>query len=85
MNEIDSLFLRERHDAINVEIRRDRAVVLAHEIRFVCLEAMHAQAVLLRIHRHGAQPRLRGRAKNADGNLAAIRREEFVELLGSCA
>jgi len=41
-------------------------------IGFVGFEAVQAEAVLLRVDRHGAQPQLGRRAHNADGDLAAI-------------
>ena len=84
MDEVHTLLLRHRHDALDVEIRGDRPLALADEIRLVRLEAMHAQPIFLRVDRDGAQPLFRSRAKNTDGDLAAIGNEKFFELFGSC-
>ena len=79
MNRVHALFLRQRDDAVNVEIRGDRALALADEVGLVRLEAMEAEPILLRVDRHRAKPEFRRRAEDADGDFAAIGDEQFFE------
>jgi hypothetical protein len=47
-------------------------------IGLVRLETVHAEkAVLLRVNGDGAKPEFRGRANDADGDLAAVGDEQF--------
>ena len=69
---VDALFFGYRNDAVNVEIRSDRAFALADEVRFIRLEAMEAEPVLLCIDGHSTQPEFCGRAKNSYSNFAAV-------------
>ncbi len=82
MNEIHALFLRQRNNAGNVQIRAHRPFAHANQVRLVRLEAMNGQPVLLRVNRHGPQPKLRGRAENANGNLAPIGDKQFTRQHG---
>ena len=70
--------LRERDDAGDVEIRADRALALADQIRLVRLEAVDREPVLLRVDGHGAEAQFGGRAKDADGDFAAVGDEQFA-------
>ena len=79
MNHVDALFLRQRDDAFDVEIRADRPFAFADQIGFVRLETVHGKPILLRVNGDGAQPEFRGGAKNADGDFAAIGGEKFFE------
>ena len=65
----------------DVEVSADGAFALADQIGFVRLEAVDAEAVLLRVDGHGAQAQFSGGAKDADGDFAAIGDEQFF----SCA
>ena len=78
MDRVDAFFARERHDAVDVEIRLDRALALADQVGFVRLEAVQAEAVFLRVDGDGAQAQFVGGAKNADGDFAAIRGQQFL-------
>ncbi len=79
MDRIDAFFLRQRDNAVNVEIRGDRAFALADEVGFIRLETMEAEPVLLRKDGHGAQPEFGARAEDADRDFAAVGREQFLE------
>ena len=78
MNEIHAMLLRHRHDPLDVQIRADRTLPLAHAIRLVRLEAVHRKPVLLGVDRDRAQPEFRRRAHDADGDLGAVGDEEFL-------
>ena len=79
MNRVHAFFLGDGNDALDVEIRGDRSLVLADEIRLVRLESVQAEAVGLRVDGDGAQIQFRARAENADGNLATVGSEEFFK------
>ena len=66
-------------DALDVEIRGDRSASLADHVRLVRLEAVDAEAVLLRVDRHRAQAELGGRPEDADGDLAAVGCEDLFD------
>jgi hypothetical protein len=78
MDEVHALLLRERDDARNVEIRADRPFAFADDVRLVRLEAMDGEAIFLRIDRDGAQAEFGRRAKDADGDFAAVGDEQFA-------
>ena len=80
MDGVDARFLGHRDDALDVEIRGDRALALADEIGLVRLEAMDAEAVLLGVNGDGAQAQFGAGAENADGDFAAVGRHQFLEL-----
>ena len=84
MNGVDALFLGHGHDALDVQIRGHRPPAAADEIRLIRLEPVDPETVLLRVHGDRAQPQLRGRAKNADGDLRTIGRHQLSKrALGS--
>ena len=79
MDGVDPLGLGRRHDALDVQIRGHRALALADQVRFIGLEAVDAEAVLLRVDGHGAQVQFGRGAEDADGDLGAVRRHELPE------
>ena len=62
----------------NIQIGLDGAFARANLIGLVRFEAVQRQAIFLRIDRHGAQTQFVRRAKNAYGDFAAVRREQFL-------
>ena len=60
-------------------LRSDRPLALPEEIRLVRLEAMHGETILLCVDGDCTLPQLRRRAKDADGDLGAVGREDFFE------
>ena len=74
MDRVYALLLRQRDDAVNIEIGLHGAHPLSDLIGFVGLETVQAEAVLFGVNRHGTQPQLGRRAHDADGNLAAVER-----------
>jgi len=77
VDKIHALFLSQRHDSGNVQIRADRPLALADDVGLIGLETVDGKAVLLRIDGDGAKPELSGGAENTDGNLAAVGDEQF--------
>ncbi len=67
MNHIHTLFLRQRDDALDVEVRADRPFAFADQVGFVRLETMDGKTIFLRVNRDGAQPEFGRRAKDANG------------------
>ena len=80
MDGIDALFARQSHDALHVEIGFHRTLALADQVGFVGFEAVQGQAVFLRIDGDRAQAQLVGGAQNADGDFAAIERQQLSHL-----
>ena len=78
VDEGDPLFLREVDDALDVEVGADRPLFLAQAVGFVGLEAMAREAVLLGVDGDGAQPQFSCGAEDPDGNLAAVRSQQFL-------
>ena len=72
MDRVHAFFLRQRHDAVHIQVGFHRSFAFADQIRFIGLEAMQCEAVFLRIDGDGAQTEFVGGAQYADGNLAAI-------------
>src|ERR1700733_13853192 len=81
MDRVNFLFLGQRNDARNIEIRLDWALAGADQIGLIRFKAVQRQPVFLRIDCYGPQPELIGRAKNPDGNLAPIGRKQFSDRL----
>ena len=75
MHEINPVLDSHSHDTLDIEIRAHRPLAHAHHIRLISLKPMHRQPVFLRINSHRTQIHLRGRAKDANSNLAAIGRQ----------
>ena len=78
MNYVHALFLRQRDDARDVEIRAHRSFALTNQISLVRLEAMNRQPIFLRVDGHGAETQLGGRAKNADGDFTSVGDQQFA-------
>jgi hypothetical protein len=79
MDGIHADLLRQRDQARDVEVRRDRPLALADLIGLVGLEAVQGETVLVAVDRHGADAQLIRRTKDADRNLAAIRHQQFLD------
>ena len=79
MNGIDVVLLGQRHDAVDVEIGPQRFAGDADAIGLVGLEAVQGEAILVRVDGHGANAQFVGRAKDANGDLAAIGDEKFAD------
>ena len=78
MNGINAFGFGQRDNSRNVQISLDRAFAGADLIGLVGLETVERKAIFLRIDGHGAQAEFVGRAKDANGDLAAIRGKQFV-------
>ena len=83
MDGVDALFLRQRDDAVDIQIGLDRAFALADQVGFVGFEAVQAEAVFLRINGHGADAQFIGRAQDADRDFAAVQGEKFTHVESS--
>ena len=83
MDRVDAFFLRQRDDAVDVQVGLDRALALADQVGFVRLEAVQAEAVFLGIDGDGAQAELGGGAHDADGDFAAVEGEQLLHLAGN--
>ena len=86
MDGVDALFGGQRDDAVHVQIGLNRTFACADQVGFIGLEAMQAQPIFLRIDRDGSQAQLGGRAKDTDGDLTTVQREQFFHgkpVLGS--
>ncbi len=80
---VDRVGARHPGDADDLgdrEIGRDRPQPLADPVGLVGLEAVQAELVLLGIDRDGALAHLVGRPHDADGDLASVGDEDFLEL-----
>ena len=82
MDGVDAPLFCQRHDSRNVQIRFDRPLAGADLIRFISLEAVQGEPVLLRINSHGAQVELVGGAEDAYGDFAAIGSEQLADRSG---
>ena len=69
---IDLFFAGEVDDALEVEIGFDGALPFADEVGFVRLEAVEGEAIFLGVDGDGADAEFIGRAKDTDGDLAAV-------------
>ena len=65
-------------DAVDVEIRPERLAGRADAIRLIRLEAVQGEAVFMRVDGDGADAQLMGRAKDANGDLAAVGDEKLA-------
>ena len=72
MDRIDAMRFRQGHDRFDVEVGADRFAGAAHQIRFVCFEAVQGEAILVGVDRDGANAEFVCRAEHADGDLAAV-------------
>ena len=80
MNRVHIFFERQRNDAVDVQIRFDRAFARADQIRFIGFKAMQAEPVFLRINRDRAQAEFVCGAQDADGDLTAIGCQDFLHV-----
>ena len=69
------------HGATGTDARLAR---FADGIRFIRLESMQGVAVFVSVERDGANAQLVRRAKDADGNLAAVGDEQLADRLMHC-
>ena len=72
MDGVHAFFFRQGHDAVHIEVGFHRPLSLADQVRFVGLETVQGEAVLLGIDRHRAQSQFIGGAQDADGDLSAV-------------
>ena len=77
--------IRARHfghadNFVDRQIGRDRSHALADAVSFVGLEPVQAKFVFLCKDRHGLFAHLVGGAHDADGNLAPVGDEDFLEV-----
>ncbi len=79
MNRVHTFFARDIHDAGNIQIGFDGAFARAHLVGFIRFEPVQAEAIFLRVDRHGAQAQFVRCAKNAYGDFAAVRCEQFFD------
>ena len=63
MDRVHALLLRDRDDALDVEIGADRSLPLADPVRFVRLETVEREAVFLGVDGDGAQAQFGGARK----------------------
>ncbi len=82
MNRVNASFFGERDDPRDVQIGLDGTFARPDLVRLVGLKTVQAETVLLRIDPDGAKPKLGGRAKDADGDLAAVGGEQFLDRSG---
>ena len=81
MDGVDAAALGQIDDLGNVEIRTQRALVLADEICLVGTGAEHAQFVFLGVHGHGVDTEVVARAEDTHRDLAAVGGKDLVENL----
>ena len=81
MDEIHALFLGQRDDAGNVQVRAHGAFALAHHVGLIRLEPVDGQPILRGVDGDGAQSKFSGGAKDADGDLAAVGDEQFSRFI----
>src|SRR6516225_3175403 len=79
MNGVDVLSFCQRDDPCSIQVRFYGTFAGTHLIGLVGLEAVQGQPVFLRIDGHGAQAKLIGGAKNADGDFAAVGSQQFAD------
>ena len=77
MDHVDTLFLRQRDDAGDVEVSAHRTFAFADQIGFVGLEAVDREAIFLRVNGDGTQSEFGRGAEDANSNLAAIGNEQL--------
>ena len=80
VDRVDVLRLGQRDDRLDVQIAADRLAGLADLVRLVGLEPVHREPVFVRVDRHGADAQLVGRAKDPDGDLAAVGDQQLAKL-----
>ena len=79
MDGVDAAALGQIDDLGDVEIRTQRALVLADEIGLIGTGAEHAQFVFLGVHGHGVDAEVIARAEDTHRDLAAVGGKDLVE------
>ena len=79
VNRVDALGLGDANHALDVEIGGDRALSATDLIRFIGFVTMDRETVLLRKHRHGAQPELGARTENTHGDFGSVGGHQFLD------
>jgi len=77
VNHRHALLFREGHDALDVQIRTDRALRGIQLIGLVRLEAVDRKAVLLGEDRDGRETEFVGCAENPNGDFTAVGGHQF--------
>ncbi len=80
MNRVDAVAQRHFDDGRDVQVRADRLASFGRsdQKRFVGLEAVQREAILVAVDRHGLQPELGGGAKTADGDFRTVGDEQLL-------
>ena len=78
MNRVDLLSFCQANNPRNIQVRFYGAFPGTHLIGLVGLEAVQGKPVFLRIDGHGAQAKLVGSAKDANGDFAAVGSQQFA-------
>ena len=78
MDRVDLVLPGQGDDAGDVEVGAHRLAGLADAVGLVRLEAVQGEAVFVRIDGHGADAQFVGRAKDANGDFAAVGDEQFA-------
>ena len=81
---VDALGLGQLDDLFHIQIRADRGLALADQVRFVRLDAEERFLILLGIDRNGADPELFAGAEDTDGDLTAVCYQDALESLNVC-
>ena len=69
----------DAQDVVDVEVGLQRFLALAHQVALIGLEAVERELVFLGIDRNGFLAHLVGGAHDANGDLAAVGNENFIE------
>ncbi len=78
VDRIDLMLLRQRDDAVDVEIGADRFAGLADAVRLIGLEAVQRKPVLMREDGDRADAQFVRRAEDANSDLAAVGNEQLA-------
>ena len=76
---IDAFFFGESDDALDVEIRSERAFFFIQLVGFIGFEAVRAKPILGGIDGHGANAQFSRRAHDANGDLTAVGHHQFFD------
>ncbi len=80
MNRVDAFRFRQRNDSRDIQVRLHWTFPRAYLVGLVGLEAVQAQAIFLRVDAHGAKSELVRRAKDANGDFAAVGGQQFLDV-----
>src|SRR5262249_55646621 len=81
MDRMDFIAQSQLHNRVDVEIGADWFARFADRIRLVRFEAMQGEAVFMRIHGDRADAELVSGSEDANGNLTAVRSQDFTDRL----